>query len=100
VILHKSGADNKVPNALSQRISLLISLQSKIIGVECLKEQYQDDEDFARIWKKFSSRLLAQDFHIQDGFLLKGSRLCLTRTSLREKVIRDLHGGGFAGHFG
>ena len=99
VIGHKSGADNKVPDVLSWRVSLLVSLQSGIIRFECLKELYQDDEDFAEIWEKCSSRH-PQNSHIQDGFLLKGSMLCFSRTSLREKVIRDLHRGGLVGHFG
>ena len=72
----------------------MVSLQ--IVGFECLKELYKKDEDFTDIC---TSRQPAQDFHILDEFLLKGSRLCVPRTSLREKVIKDLHRGGLAGHF-
>jgi len=35
-----------------------------------------------------------QDYHILKGFLFKENWLCILRTSLREKVIRDLHENG------
>ena len=35
---------------------------------------------------------------IYNGFLMKSGQLCLHRTSFREKIIRELHGGGLAGH--
>ena len=38
------------------------------------------------------------DFYIHDEFLLKSGQLCLPHTSLHEKVIRDLHGGGLASY--
>ena len=38
------------------------------------------------------------DFYIHDDFLMKSGQLFLSRTSLCKKVIRDLHGGGLAGH--
>ncbi|MGV7953776.1 integrase zinc binding domain-containing protein, partial [Mycobacterium kansasii] len=37
---------------------------------------------------------------LKDDFLFKGDRLCISRMSLREFLIWELHSGGIAGHFG
>jgi len=100
VIRHKSGVDNKVFDSLSRRVSLLVSLQSEITELECLKELYKEDVGFAKICEKCSSRQPAQDFHVLGGSHFKGSLLCLPMISLREKVIRHLHKGGLTGHLG
>nr|GMC69232.1 Retrovirus-related Pol polyprotein from transposon RE1 [Ipomoea batatas] len=52
LLKHKSGATNRVADALSRRRSLLIVMQGEIIGFEVLKEQYAEDEDFNLIWKQ------------------------------------------------
>jgi len=43
VICHKSGVDNRVPDALIQRVSLLISLLSEIIGLN--------------VWRSYTKRM-------------------------------------------
>jgi hypothetical protein len=77
-----------------------VTLQADITGFECLKELFEMDGDFVEIWRPCTTGTPVPEMQIQEGYLLKGNRLCILRSSLREQVIRELHGRGLGGHLG
>lgn len=97
-MIHKSGVDNKVVDALSGCVALLIELRIKLVGFEELKKQYSEDEDFVDVRSKIQSHQAAREFHIHEGYLMRGNQLRILRFSLREKLVKDLHEGGLAAH--
>lgn len=96
VIKHKAGTLNKVADALSRRHTLLTSLHVSITGFVALPELYHDDLFFGKIWRALQHEL-SDEYMLLDGFLFRGTRLCLPDCSLRLQVIRELHGEGHVG---
>ena len=97
---HKAGQVNKVANALSKRVALLLTMWAEVIGFDCLKELYSEDEDFGNSWAQCLQGFLHKGMHIQEGYLFWSNQLCILRSSLREQVIYELHRGSSSGHLG
>ena len=102
VLKHHVGTENKVADALSRRSILLNAVSTEVIGFEKLKEEYPNCPDFSENFQTLQQgpSSLHNDYTIQDGFLFKGGKLCIPRTSLREFLVWEIHAGGLAGHFG
>ena len=99
-IKHKLGKLNRVADALSRKAACLISIRADVLGFDHFKELYHQDRDFAEIWELCHSGQGKSGFHLHDDFLFRGNQLCIPKTSLREKLIREVHSSGLSGHFG
>jgi len=88
---------NKGTNALSRRYLVLSVLETKVLGFEIIKDMYAKEEDLEEIFVKSSSHPHGP-FHVQEGFLFKGTRLCIPKCGFRELLIQELHSGALAGH--
>ena len=74
----------------------------KVVGFETIKSEYSQYKDFREIISDLLQSVprATADFVVHDGFLFKGTRLCIPSTSLRDQLILELHSGGAVGHFG
>ena len=77
----------------------MFQLDACVLSFEHLKALYAKDEDFGELFTECSKHPKG-DFLIQEGFLFKGTRLCVPRCSTRELLIREVHGGSLAGDYG
>ncbi|PKU85169.1 RNA-directed DNA polymerase [Dendrobium catenatum] len=100
VLKHKSGAQNRVADALSRRTALLTQLQTEITGLDCLKDLYATDPDFEHIWKDCSGGQAHGEYTLRHGYLFKGNALCIPSSSWRHQLILEAHSGGLAAHLG
>ncbi|GKD30408.1 putative nucleotidyltransferase, ribonuclease H, partial [Tanacetum coccineum] len=96
VVKHKTGVFNWAADALSRRSNLLVSMQVDVPGLDVICEQLTLDPYFSNVLQGVQSGQYP-DFNIHDGFLFKGNQLCIPDTSLRLKIIKELHGEGHVG---
>ena len=57
------------------------------------------DADFGQTWAAYVKSGYS-DFYRHDGYLFKKDKLCVPKSSVRELLVRETHGGGLMGHFG
>ena len=72
VVKHKFGALNRVADALSRWVFLLITMQTKVLGFDLFCELLSSDPYFGPILNDVATRKQF-DFLIHDDFLFKGN---------------------------
>lgn len=77
VTKHKADKRNQVVDALNRRANLLALVQSWTTSMKNLQGQYEYDEDFSEPWRSCLLNIPYVDFNIRQGYLFKGSQLCI-----------------------
>jgi len=86
VLKHKTRVENKVADALSRRLMILVAISIKITGFERLKEGYESCPDFGERYITLRDRPVREmdGFLLHDRYLFRFHKLCISCTSLRD----------------
>ena len=68
-----------------------------MLGFHAIQGYYKEDPDFQEV---LQGELEGEPYSVQEGYLFKGNKLCIPRSSWSEFLVREAHGGALAGHFG
>ncbi|MCO5614903.1 hypothetical protein L7F22_069188 [Adiantum nelumboides] len=98
-IAHIAGKHNQVADALSRRPKVNAISIATHNDLSTMIDEYAIDPDFKDVISTIALGKKEEPFTLQDGYLLHGNRLCITR-SLREKVMFESHAPPYAGHRG
>ncbi|MCO5576394.1 hypothetical protein L7F22_030204 [Adiantum nelumboides] len=98
-IVHGEGKNNVVADALSRKPQISAVSIPYHYELDDMREQYANDEDFARIFEQLMDGQRYEHYLLKDGFMMMHGRLCVTRP-LRHKVIEECHVPPYAGHRG
>jgi hypothetical protein len=104
VINHISGTANKLVDALRWKCLILQEFRVKTLGFDNLKEMYRDDVDFKEAYEACENLVLRDkiqwtEYMIQDGLLFRGNQLCISKSLMRENLLKEKHSGRLVGHF-
>jgi hypothetical protein len=95
-IKHKSRALNKVADALSRKSTHLTTMKNEVIGFDILKDSLSTDPLFGSIVGEVSLGVRS-DFGLHNGFLFRGTQLCILDCSLWLRIIQECHNKGHMG---
>ncbi|MCO5599979.1 hypothetical protein L7F22_054086 [Adiantum nelumboides] len=98
-IAHIAGKHNQVADALSRRPKVNAVSIATHNDLSSMIDDYAIDPDFKDVVSTIALGKKEEPFTLQDGYLLPGNRLCITR-SLREKVMFESHAPSYAEHRG
>ena len=99
VIRYKKVKDNIVANALSQRYTLLYTLETKVLGFEHVKDLYENDNEFTTLYGECEKFAFGKLYRL-DGYIFKENKLCVPNSYMRESLVHEAHSRGLMGHFG
>ena len=76
------------------------SLIIRFFGLDTIKKRYVHDVDFKDILLHCTKGKTWNKFVLNDGFVFRANKLCISDSSIRLLLLHESHGGGLMGHFG
>jgi len=87
-----------VATTLSRPYSLLVAMEERVLRFQFIQELYRKHEDFIPYLQDQEGNKKSP-YTIQEGFLLKGNKLCIPKGIIQKVLVKEVHGGGLDGHF-